>query len=405
MKKYLDHPLIKTSNSTYLSIIIILSPLLNFLGGINIDIYSPSLPSIAEFFNTSAVVVKNTIFITLFGWTLGALTFGALIDSIGRKRTLLLGLSGYVLVSFVTPWCHSIHQLMLARFIQGFMISTITVGCRALIIDTITGKRYAIAILYTSLGYGLGPIIGPFIGGVLQHYFGWQANFIALTIISATLLTLFFLFVKESIPQKQPLVVRKIIQNYLSVLSHKKFVVGGIISGITQIQLLLYPTLGPFIVEDILHYNALIYGNTALIIGISYLTGTLISRFALSYIQLKSICYLGYFFLTAGLLLAYCFNFFMEISLLTIMLPLILTCISGGLIFPTVLANNLKQFPSNAGTSMAMQASLVLFSSSIGVFIVSHIHVSGLAQLSLILSALAILQAALFFFSYRQLFD
>jgi MFS family permease len=86
---------------------------------------------------------------------------------------------------------------MLVRFIQGFSISAVSIGCRAIIVDNISGKRYAIAILYTSIGYGLGPIIGPFVGGLLQQFVGWQANFITLTIISAILLFFLIVFFRQ----------------------------------------------------------------------------------------------------------------------------------------------------------------------------------------------------------------
>ena len=46
MRHYLDHPIITLDKQLYLSLIIILMPILNFLGGINIDIYSPSMPAI-----------------------------------------------------------------------------------------------------------------------------------------------------------------------------------------------------------------------------------------------------------------------------------------------------------------------------------------------------------------------
>jgi len=66
MKKYLEQPVIAINNKTYLSLIVLLSPLLNFLSGINIDIYSPSMPSIATYFDVSVIATKNMITIQQF---------------------------------------------------------------------------------------------------------------------------------------------------------------------------------------------------------------------------------------------------------------------------------------------------------------------------------------------------
>jgi len=405
MKKYLYHPIIQLDKDTYLTLIVFLAPFMNFLSGINIDIYSPSMPSIVSYFNATIIATKNTISVTVLGWTIGAIFFGILIDSIGRKKILVYGILFYVIASMSARWCSTIHQLMIVRFIQGFMISTISVGSRALILDNITGERYAIAILYTSIGYGLGPLIGPFIGGILQHYFGWQANFIALAIFAVILLFVSVFFIEESIPQKQPLILRQVTKKCIAVLRHRKFIAGVIIGGLIQIQIMLYPTLGPFIVENILHRSVLVYGNTALAVGGSYLVGTLINRALLKYILPKQVCYVGFVVLLMGLLVSYLFAEIWVINLATVMIPIILFCVGAGLIYANVLGTNLKQFPNDAGIAMAILISLLLLVAAIGIFIISHIHIVGLFQLSIIFSVLVFLEILIFFSSYRSLFN
>ena len=44
-----------------LTLIVVLAPLLNFLSGINIDMYSPSMPAITRYFDTTTIATKNTI--------------------------------------------------------------------------------------------------------------------------------------------------------------------------------------------------------------------------------------------------------------------------------------------------------------------------------------------------------
>ena len=52
---------IQKSHKNYLLIILILAPMLNFLTGINIDLLSPSLPSIAHYFQISTALAKEII--------------------------------------------------------------------------------------------------------------------------------------------------------------------------------------------------------------------------------------------------------------------------------------------------------------------------------------------------------
>ena len=400
---FFDKPIIPVKSNTYLTLIIVIAPLLNFLSGINIDMYAPSMPSIAQHFSVSVMAIKNTISITILGMTFGCLIFGALIDAIGRKRILLFGIFFYVVAALAAAFSQTVFELMLFRFIQGMMISTITIGCRALVIDNISGPRYTIAILYTAIAYGLGPIIGPFIGGIIQHNFGWKANFIALSIIGGILLLLLLTFVRESIPKKQSLAIGRVFSQYLTVAKHKQFIAGVIICALAQIELMIYPTLGPFIVENLLHRSVLVYGNTALIVGASYLTGALVNRFLLHYISPKIICYLGCIGLVFALIVASVFSAFLRINLLTLMIPIMLLGISVGFIFPNIMGTNLKQFPHNAGIAMAVQTTLLTFIVALGLVILSYFNIRGLGDLTIIYTVLVLLQLLIFFKVYKKI--
>ncbi|MEM9243415.1 MAG: hypothetical protein AAGA27_05075, partial [Pseudomonadota bacterium] len=190
----------------------------------------------------------------------------------------------------------------------------------------------------------------------------------------------------------------------VAVLKHRRFIAGMVISGLIQIQIMTYPTLGPFIIENILHKSVLVYGNTALIVGASYLVGTLINRFLLKFMSPKNVCYLGFTPLLLGLVLIYLFAVLFKLDLITIMLPIILICMSAGFIFPNVMGANLKQFPHSAGIAMAIQLAFLLLVASTGIFIISHIHITDLFQLALLFLVLILLQAFIFFFGYRKIF-
>lgn len=403
-KKYLNHPLVPLKNETYLSLVIFLAPCLYFLSGINIDIYSPSMPAISTYFHATMVVTKNTISVSLLGWAIGALTFGILVDSVSRKKILIFGMFFYVLSSFAAPFSNSIHELMWVRFIQGFSISSI-ICARVLIVNLLSGNRYVIAMLYTSIGYGLGPILGPFVGGLLQHYAGWRANFYALTLISSIIFLLLFIFIKEGVVVRHPLRLTSIVKRGWSVLSHKKFMAGVVIGGITQIQLMLYATMGPFIVENVLHQTAIVYGNSALIVGASYLAGSLMNRLLLKYSSPKQICNVGFIILIISLLISLLLSFISKLDLTTIMVPIFLTGVSAGFIFPNVLSMNLKQFSHSIGIAMAVQSFVLLLTTALGLFLINYVHINELFQLFFILLALAFFETILFFAFYRGIFD
>ena len=404
MKLYRDRALVRCAPSTYLTVLTLLAGVLNFLCGINIDIYSPSMPTLAEFFNVSASMMKNTITITLIGWTIGVLFFGVLSDSLGRKKILAFGLFFYTLVSFLAPFCHVMVLLMLVRFIQGLMVASVTIGCRALLIDSIKGRRFNIALLYTSIGFGLGPIIGPYIGGVLQTYVGWQANFVALGVVSLCLFVILMLFIDESIGHRHPLQLKNAFLRIKTLCQHKMFVIGGLILGIIQIEITLYPTVGPFIVEGILQKSVLTYSKTALLMGASYLSGTLTNRFLLHYFEPKRICDAACVVMLLSLALSILLSAFSHLNLVTLILPIFILCFSAGLVFGNVMAKNLQQFMQHAGIAIALQTMLLLLMSAIGTFIISHIHIEKLSQLTAIFWVLISFEVVILCY-YRRMFN
>lgn len=398
MKKYFDQPLIPLRENIYLCLLTFLAPLLNFLPGINIDMYAPSMPAIANYYVVSALVVKNTIAVSILGLAIGCLLFGVLMDRIGRKRSLVIGLFLYMVVSFFAAWSSTIVILMMLRFIQGVSIAAVVVGCRTIIVDNMTDKRYAITFLYASIAYGLGPIVGPFIGGVLQYHYGWQANFIAFGIVSLVLLLLLIFFLKESLPpEKPPLRLKNISSQYLRILQHTSFMVGVFIIAITQIELMIYPTLGPFIVENILHRNALTYGNSALAVGGSYLVGAMINRGLIKYIRPRSICNLGLSIMVLAVIVAYLFSWLSPLALITVVVPLILIGLGNGLFSSHVMGTNLLFFAQNAGMAMAIQASLLILLTAVGIFGLSHLDITHLLALSYLYTVLVVSQVFVFY--------
>lgn len=397
MKNLLNESVFSVKTEIYLTLLIFIAPLLNFLSGITFDLYTPSLPALANYYAVSMLIVKNTVTATLIGFALGCLIGGVLLDVFGRRRIILLSLLLYTLVSLMAIVCHSIEQLMLVRFLQGLLVAAVSIGCRTIVIDSFTGHRYTVALLYTSLAYGLGPIIGPFIGGILQYHFGWKLNFLAYAFLALLLFLVFTLYVKESIALRQTFSLKRISKSYVTVIKHPIFMAAIVIVGCCQVELLLYSTVGSFIVENTLHRSAIVYGNTALLVGCCYLIGTMTNRVFIKRFHLHHLTHFGFLLMMIAVLTQISLACFSKLSLLTVIAPIMLICYGHGFIIPNIFVRSLKIFPGQAGIATAALTCLAIALTAIGMFIVSHINANSLANLAAIFAVLLTLQLAVFY--------
>lgn len=404
LRNSLHNAFISVENDRYLKLLLILAPLLNFLSGITFDLHAPSLPAIATYYNATISSVKNTITISLLGFSIGCILFGTLLDVFGRRPVIFSGLLVYTIASFLALSCGTIDELLFVRFMQGFAVSCLSIGCRTIIIDHFTGHQFKVALLYTSLTFGIGPILAPFIGGFLQYHLGWKANFIAYGVVSFILMIIFALFINESRNKNlEKFSFKNILINYINALKNSSFLPGTMIAGISQVQLLVYTTSGAFLIENILHRSAIVYGNSALVISCGYLFGTITNRFLIKHFQISKLISIGFLLLLFAIIAQIVFSLVGQLNLFTIILPITIIGFSNGFIFINILTCCLRLSSKAAGTATALFTSAVMGIGTLGTDVVSHINVNNLTHLTVIFGTSAIIQFVIFILFFRKI--
>jgi MFS family permease len=93
---------------------------------------------------------------------------GSLSDAHGRKKIMLLGLVGDIVVGVLTGLASSWYWLLLIRVINGFVSSAAMLSVEALLIDTVSPyQRGEASGFVMSMGM-IGRNIGPLFGGTIQ---------------------------------------------------------------------------------------------------------------------------------------------------------------------------------------------------------------------------------------------
>jgi Bcr/CflA subfamily drug resistance transporter len=146
------------------------------------DIYAPSLPHIATALSTRIDLVQWSMAIYMLGVALSQLIYGPLSEGVGRKGPLLIGLTVMLGGTLLCLFAPTIDLLILGRLVQGLGAGACAALWRSIFRDIFSGAELAKYGSYLTILVTFIVPAAPALGGYLQEYFGWRANFLFMTI-------------------------------------------------------------------------------------------------------------------------------------------------------------------------------------------------------------------------------
>ena len=340
------------------------------LGGLATDIFLPSLPGMGRYLNVSQSAVQLLVILFMTSSGLSQIFIGGILDSLGRYRINLISLLAFSLVSFLITIIPNIYVIYGLRIVQGIAVSLIIVGKRAYFVDLYSGNRLRHFTSLFSVVWATAPVIAPFIGGYLEHNYGWRSNFHFLALFTLMMFVLEFLYSGESLPvqERSPFKLSKILGIYKSMLGTRDFSLGLLIIGTNYSLQILYSISSPFLIEEQFHHSPITTGNSALILGLALMAGGLVSK-AMIHIPLRRK-------LNVAIILEVILSLAMNIvsirysSLYTLVgMALFINFISG-FIFNNVYSYCLRRFGANAGAASGLTGG--------GIYVISSIMNFGL---------------------------
>ena len=168
----------------------------------SIDMYTPAVPSLPGFFDTSEQMVNFTLMGFFLFLTIASLLFGPISDRLGRKPVLVSSLITYTAGGILCAVSPNIIALIVARLIQAVGAGALMAVSMALVKDCFIEKRREQMLAIIQVLSVVGPVIAPLIGGILLQFFDWHASFVFLAVFGAICLALAMLF-EESLPVEE----------------------------------------------------------------------------------------------------------------------------------------------------------------------------------------------------------
>ena len=374
----------------------------NPLIGMAVDLVAPSLPAIAVSLHVLPSVAKGVISIYLLGYALGNFFTGFLTDALGRQKLLRLGFLGFVLASLAPVVFSSIQVLLIARFFQGITIGAAAVIVRAVFSDILPPQKLIRLGPLLATMWGIGPILGPMIGGYLQSYFGWQAGFCFFAVISSILLIVIFIIVPETHFNRHQLHFKIMQKNFLEILHHRIFLALIIIMGLVYSTIIVFNTAGPFLIQTEFHQTPLFFGRLALFLGVVFLLSTILCRVLLKNLQTEQL-----FLVVTSILLCISFllvigSYFFPENIILVTIGTAFMFFGSGFLFPMAMGKGMSLFRHIAGTANATMYLVNILLTSFSSFLISFVTMTTSIPLMWAYFILALITTIIYWWLIRN---
>ncbi|MGB4946946.1 MAG: Bcr/CflA family multidrug efflux MFS transporter [Candidatus Competibacter denitrificans] len=228
----------------------------------SIDMYLPSLPTIAADFGVEPAAAQWTLASFFIGMAFGQAVYGPLADRYGRKPPLYGGLLVYIVASLGCALAPNATALIAARFVQAVGGCAGVVIARAVVRDRFDAQTSARVYSLLILVMGLAPILAPLLGGWVLAFAGWRTIFIILALFGLSCLFTVWRYLPETRPPAALSTggIGPTLRVYAGLLGDRAFLGYVLSGGFAQAGMFAYITGSPHVFIELYKVPAHAYG-------------------------------------------------------------------------------------------------------------------------------------------------
>jgi DHA1 family bicyclomycin/chloramphenicol resistance-like MFS transporter len=332
--------------------------LLASISALAMNSFLPSLPNMAEHFGSSTALMGLSVGVYLGTSAVFQILVGPLSDRIGRRTVSLWALIIFIVVSISCVYAPNTFIFMCLRALQAIAACTFVVA-RAIVRDTTETQASGSKIAYISMGTAICPMFGPALGGLMDGWFGWEANFWFIGGLGLFILVIAYFDLGETVPENTQ-GFRQQFSEYPELLLSRRFWGYCLASAFGAGAFFAYLGGGPFVGSIVYNLSPEMLGLYFGAPAIGYFFGNFLSgRFTIRF-GIDAMIIWGLWIIFSGLSLSMVCSYVGYGSVETFFGFMIFVGLGNGLTIPNATAGMLSVRPHLAGTASGLGGAMMI---------------------------------------------
>lgn len=357
------------------------------LSALTMNIFLPSLPTMADWFGAPYALMQLSVALYLGLSAVLQILIGPVSDRLGRRKTMIGALVLFLLATVGTLLAPTAEVFLAFRMAQAVIAAGMVLS-RAIVRDMVSDAQAASMIGYVTMGMSIVPMVGPVIGGFLDEWIGWQANFGLLLALGLVVLGLVWADQGETAALKQVSLLDQIKQ-YPALLVSQRFWGYVLCAGFSSGTFFAYLGGAPYVGNEVFHLSSSEIGALFALTAVGYAAGNFFAGRYSVRIGLNRMILLGALVCTLGLGL---------LTLLTVSgvhSPLVFfgftmfVGLGNGITLPNANAGMLSIKPDLAGTASGLGGAIQIGSGAALAAFTGMLLTPGSSEMPLVIVMLA----------------
>ncbi|MFY0309553.1 multidrug effflux MFS transporter [Leisingera sp. D0M16] len=332
--------------------------LLAGLSALGMNLHLPSLAGMSEYYAVEYRVMQLSVALYLAGNAVVQIFVGPISDQMGRRPVILGSIVLFLLATLGCIYAPTAEVFLMFRVAQTAVAATMVLS-RAAVRDMYDTNEAASMIGYVTMGMAVVPMIGPAIGGFLDQWMGWQANFWLLFLVGAATLAITFTDFGETAHKSGKTLMAQ-FREYPELLRSPRFWGYSLSSGLASGAFFAYLGGAPFVGTEVYGLSTAELGVWFSAPAVGYFAGNFVSGRYSTRLGVNRMVLWGCIINGGGVLLSLLIAMAGADSVFTFFGLMCFVGLGNGMAIPNATAGAISVRPHLAGTASGLSGAIMI---------------------------------------------